>query len=51
MTATTLARSEARSEAGPSRGALSVLLAGVFISLLAFFISGKNGAHHSQYHC
>ncbi len=35
---TTIASSEVRREAGPSRGALLVLLAGVFTSLLDFFI-------------
>jgi EmrB/QacA subfamily drug resistance transporter len=38
MTATTLTSSDLRREAGPSWGALAVLLAGVFISLLDFFI-------------
>ena len=38
MTATTLTRSEVRPAASLSRGALPVLLAGVFISLLDFFI-------------
>ena len=36
--ATAIAPSEVRSETGPPRGALLVLLAGVFISLLDFFI-------------
>jgi EmrB/QacA subfamily drug resistance transporter len=38
MNVTAIAPSEARIEAGPSRGALPVLLAGVFTSLLDFFI-------------
>jgi EmrB/QacA subfamily drug resistance transporter len=36
--ATAIARPDVRIEAGPSRGALPVLLAGVFTSLLDFFI-------------
>src|SRR5580704_12800009 len=36
--ATAIAPTEVRSETGPPRGALLVLLAGVFISLLDFFI-------------
>ncbi len=38
MSTATLAPSSSRHAAGPSRGALPVLLAGVFISLLDFFI-------------
>ena len=38
MTSTALSHSEVRTAAGPPRGALPVLLAGVFISLLDFFI-------------
>lgn len=38
MATTALARSEVGPAAGPSRGALPVLLAGTFISLLDFFI-------------
>ena len=38
MTSTTLAPPDTSHEAGPSRAALPVLLAGTFISLLDFFI-------------
>jgi EmrB/QacA subfamily drug resistance transporter len=38
MTATVVSPPRARHEAGPSRGALPVLLAGTFIALLDFFI-------------